>query len=175
MAQSNRDDVKWLIAREIPHLRRYALALVGSGDLADDLVQDCLERAIRKRHLWRKRGSIRAWLYRVLYNVFLNQSRGRERTRRQIPIDQVLVTPSEPARQEHHLACQDLSAAMGMLPPDQRSAIALTAVEGMSYDEAAEVLEIPIGTLRSRIARGRNRLHDLYVQPEGAVRLRRVK
>ncbi len=171
----DRDDVKWLIAREIPHLRRYALVLVNNDDLADDLVQDCLERAIRKRHLWKRRGSIRSWLYRVLYNVFLNQGLQRARTRRQVSIDAVSIVPSEPARQEQRLAYRDVSDAMRMLPGNQRAAIALTAVEGLSYDEAAQVLDIPIGTLRSRVARGRDRLRELYVQPADPIRLRRVK
>lgn len=175
MTRRERTDVKWLIAREIPHLRRYALVLTGNRDLADDLVQDCLERAIRKQHLWKRHGTIRSWLYRVLYNVFLNQSVQRNRIRRQVPIDAETVIPAEPARQEDHLAYKDISAAMDMLSHEQRTAIALTAVEGLSYDEAAEVLNIPIGTLRSRIARGRGQLHELYLQPDPPVRLRRVK
>lgn len=175
MTRSDRTDVKWLIAREIPHLRRYALILAGNPDLADDLVQDCLERAIRKHHLWKRHGAIRSWLYRILYNVFLNQSAKRNRLRKELPIDSEAVMPAEPARQEEHLACKDIADAMRMLPNEQRAAIALTAVEGLSYDEAADILRIPIGTLRSRIARGRTQLQELYVQPDNPVRLKRVK
>jgi RNA polymerase sigma-70 factor (ECF subfamily) len=173
--QRDRDDVKWLIAREIPHLRRYARALVHDRSLADDLVQDCLERAIRKRHLWKRHGSIRSWLYRVLYNVFLNQRTQRTRILRQTPIESLQSAPSVPARQEQQMACRDISDAMGLLPSEQRAAIALTAIEGLSYDEAAQALDIPIGTLRSRVSRGRDRLRVLYVQPENPIRLRRVK
>lgn len=175
MTRRDRTDVKWLIAREIPHLRRYALMLAGNPDLADDLVQDCLERAIRKRHLWKRHGAIRSWLYRVLYNVFLNQSAKRNHLRKELPIDSETVMPTEPARQEEHLAYKDITDAMRMLPKEQRAAIALTAVEGLSYDEAAGILQIPIGTLRSRIARGRGQLQELYIQPESPVRLKRVK
>jgi RNA polymerase sigma-70 factor (ECF subfamily) len=82
---------------------------------------------------------------------------------------------SVPARQEQQMACRDISDAMGLLPSEQRAAIALTAVEGLSYDEAAQALDIPIGTLRSRVARGRDRLRILYGQPENPIRLRRVK
>ncbi len=176
VAEDDREDVKWMIARQIPHLRRYAYTLAGDRERADDLVQDCLERAIRKRHLWKRQGSIRGWLYRVLYNVFLNQRTLHDRLRRQVPIEiATAMMPSEPARQEQRLACRDIADAMSMLPQEQRAAIGLTAVEGLSYDEAAQVLDIPIGTLRSRVARGRMRLTELYVQPEGPIRLRRVK
>ncbi|MGE0652505.1 MAG: sigma-70 family RNA polymerase sigma factor [Alphaproteobacteria bacterium] len=175
MAQRDKDNVKWLIAREIPHLRRYARALVKDHSLADDLVQDCLERAIRKRHLWKRHGRIRSWLYRILYNVFLNQRPQRMRILRQASIESLQTTPSVPPPQDQQMAYRDISDAMGMLPSEQRAAIALTAVEGLSYDEAAQALDIPIGTLRSRVARGRDRLRVLYVQPENPIRLRRVK
>lgn len=171
----NTDDVKWLIAREIPRLRRYALVLADNPDAADDLVQDCLERAIRKRHLWKRRGSIRAWLYRILFNVFANQKTFHSRVRRQVPLENIRPGPAEPARQEHRVACLDIADAMRMLPHDQRAAIALTAIEDLSYEEAAAALDIPIGTLRSRLSRGRERLRALYVQPGDPVRLRQVK
>ncbi len=175
MARRDHEELKWLIAREIPHLRRYALALAGRADLADDLVQDCIERAIRKRHLWNARGPMRNWLYRLLHNVFINQKTERARARRQVPLESMPTVPSDPARQEDQVACQDIADVMRMLPHDQRAAIALTAVDGLSYDEAAEVLNVPIGTVRSRVARGRARMFDLYVQPRSSMRLRRVK
>jgi RNA polymerase sigma-70 factor (ECF subfamily) len=169
------DEVKWLMAREIPRLRRYALALVHSPDAADDLVQDCLERAIRKRHLWQRRGSIRSWLYRILYNIFINQSAARQRRNRQIPIEDMAVQPAMPASQEDRLVCLDVAHAMQCLPDDQRAAVALVAIEGMSYDEAAHVLGVPIGTLRSRLSRGRERLRVVYVPTSEQQPLRRVK
>ncbi len=154
------DEIKWLMAREVPRLRRYAMSLVNNADAADDLVQDTLERAIRKRHLWQRRGSMRSWLYRILYNVFLNQIAAREKRRKEITLD-LAPTLSEPAFQEQHAMCRDIAEAMGRLPAQQRAAIALTAVEGLSYDEAAGVLGIPIGTLRSRLSRGREMLKRL--------------
>lgn len=169
------DDVRWLMAREIPRLRRYALALTGNPTAADDLVQDCLERAIRKRHLWKRHGSIRNWLYRIQYNVFINQSAHRRRARRHIPLDEMPAALSEPARQEHQVACHDIAEAMQRLPEEQRAAIALTALEGLSYDEAADVLGIPIGTLRSRLSRGRESLRNLYTEPGARAALRRAK
>lgn len=169
------DEVKWLIAREIPRLRRYAAVLADSPEAADDLVQDCLERAIRKRGQWKREGSIRSWLYRILYTVFLNQSGHRRRLRDQVPIDDMAVPAAEPARQEQQVMCNDIAEAMQRLPADQRAAIALTALEGLSYDEAARALRVPIGTLRSRLFRGRERLNALAPQRPAVPLLRRVK
>lgn len=169
------DEVKWLIAREIPRLRRYAMALVDDAAAADDLVQDCLERALRKRHLWARRGSVRSWLYRILYNVFVNQGHHRLRARRQVALEDVPSALSHPPRQDAQLVCDDIAAAMQALPVDQRAAIVLTALEGLSYEEAAEVLGIRIGTLRSRLSRGRERLRELYTGHDNRVALRRVK
>lgn len=172
-------ETKWMIAREIPHLRRYALVLAGDPAAADDLVQDTLERAIRKRHLWTRRGSIRGWLFRILYRTFLNQAVRRRRARAEVGLDDAPPLSERP-RQEIGLVCRDIAEAMRALPDEQRAAIALTAIEGMSYDEAAEALDVPVGTLRSRLSRGRDRLRDLYAaEPEtagtAAPRLRRVK
>jgi len=134
-----------------------------------------VERAIRKRHLWKRSGSIRNWLYRILYNVFLNQRLHRDRAGRQLALDDVHLTTSEPARQELQLECSDINSAMQRLPRDQRAAIALVAVEELSYDEAAEILQVPIGTLRSRLFRGRDKLRELYVGQRQVTPLRRVK
>lgn len=176
MNRAKRDDeVAWLIAQEIPRLRRYAAALTHDRDAVDDLVQDCLERAIRKRHQWRRHSSVRNWLYRILYTIYLNQKPRRDRTRRQVPLEGMAVPPSIAASQELHTACRDIADAMQMLPPDQRAAIVLTALEGLSYDEAARVMDIPIGTLRSRLSRGREQLRVLYVQPGEPVKLKRIK
>lgn len=169
------DDVKWLMAREIPRLRRYALTLADDPAAADDLVQDCLERAMRKRHLWHRRGSLRSWLYRILYNVFINQTAARNRQRRQVPLDEMPTPLMAPAHQETRLVCKDIAEAMQQLPVDQRAAIALTALEGLSYDEAADALGIPVGTLRSRLFRGRERLREIYLEPAAGAALRRVK
>ena len=169
------DEVKWLMAREIPRLRRYARSLTANADAADDLVQDCLERAIRKQYLWRRHGSIRNWLYRILYNVFLNQVQQHNKLRRHVSLDGIDEALTAPARQEQQIYCKDIVAAMQELPDEQRAAIALTALEGLSYDEAAEVLDIPIGTLRSRLFRGRDKLRELYAAQPARAPLRRVK
>lgn len=165
-------ETKWLIAREIPRLRRYALALTRDPVAADDLVQDTLERAIRKRHLWKRHGSLRGWLYRILYHVFLNQSVRRKRRAREVDLDDA-PEPVAPGSPEAGLVRRDIVAAMQELPAEQRAAIALTAVEGLSYDEAAAALDIPVGTLRSRLSRGRERLRESFDASE--PQLRQVK
>ena len=156
------DEIRWLITREIPRLRRYALALARDRDAADDLVQETLERAIRKSHLWTRQGSVRGWLYRMLYRVFLNQATRRRRRPSEVTLDHAEEI-GEAARQEDRMMCRDIALAMQRLPVEQRAAIALTAIEGLSYDEAAAVMEIPIGTLRSRISRGRDALHAMVL------------
>lgn len=181
--QDGMDDIRQLIADEIPRLRRYALSLTDDAHQADDLVQDCLERAIRKHRQWRRHGSVRNWLYRIQFRVFINQLPRHQRRRREIDIDTAPVVRATPPDQEHRVAFREVGLAMQALPPDQRAAIALTALEGLSYDEAAAVLEIPVGTLRSRLARGRDRLRALYagdavVEPDGKAHptgLRQVK
>ena len=165
---------KWLMAREIPRLRRYALTLTRDPVAADDLVQDTLERAIRKRHLWRARGSMRSWLYRILYNVFINQHARRKRRGTEVALD-AAPEPSEPSSAEQRIACRAIVQAMQELPVEQRAAIALVAIEGLEYDEAAAALGIPVGTLRSRLSRGRDRLRETFNAAETVPHLREVK
>jgi RNA polymerase sigma-70 factor, ECF subfamily len=157
----------------VPALRRYARALTHDANLADDLVQDSLERAIRKRDLWRPTGSLRAWLFRILVNVYRNDLRARRRISAVLPLDARLAELGVPAPQHGRLALAETARAMQGLPPEQREALLLVAVEGMSYAEAAAVLDIPSGTLMSRLARGRAALRR--ATEEGPPRLRTVK
>jgi RNA polymerase sigma-70 factor, ECF subfamily len=169
------DEFSWLITREIPRLRRYARALAGDVDKADDLVQDCLERALRKRHLRPRYGSLRAWLMRMLYNIYLNDAPRRRRERKSISMegaDRQLEGHEHP---EMHMKCHNIAAALDRLPAEQRAAIILIALEGLAYDEAAWTLGIPVGTLRSRLSRGRETLRILQENPPHSARLRRVK
>jgi RNA polymerase sigma-70 factor, ECF subfamily len=171
----NSDDLKWLIAREIPHLRRYAATLVGQPSQVDDLVQDCLERALRKRHLWRNQGRLRSWLFRLLYRRYIDRQRQGYR-RRALARDAVNESAAvQPARQEDSVQVRDMAVALSRLPEEQRIAIVLVGVEGLSYEEAAEVVNVPIGTLRSRLSRGRDALRETWVPTTSSVPLRRVK
>lgn len=164
------------VCEEIPHLRRYARALCGEPAAADDLVQDCLERALRKRHLWRPKGRLRAWLFRILYRTYLNE-RGSARTRREVVTPRAGAPLATEGGQETHAQCHDVLAVVDGLPPEQRAALLLMALEGPSYRDAARILDINIGTLRSRLARARETVRrrcDRGGQPREG-RLRRVK
>lgn len=161
------------IEGHIPALRRYARALTGSVDRADDLVQDCLERAIRKKSLWRPTGSLKGWLFRILLNIYRNDLR-RQRFTRHDTIDDLPVEPSVPAPQIGRLELGDMARAIDKLPNEQREALLLVALEGMAYAEAAKALDIPPGTLMSRLSRARANLKELTAET-ASPRLRTVK
>lgn len=173
-AEGTAEEVKWLIAREIPHLRRYALALVNDSEAADDLVQDCLERATRKRHLLRRRGAVRSWLFRIQYTVFVNSCARRTR-RGEVPLEETDPSLALRPEQEGRLVCLDVAQGLARLPVEQRAVIALVALEGVSYDEAADILGVPIGTVRSRLSRGRESLKALGIGADRGGRIREIK
>jgi len=162
--------VRALILEQVPALRRYARALTGDRERADDLVQDTLARALSRIHLWRPAASIRPWLFTIMHNLFLNERRRASRT------VQLSGDPAEPAadRADSRALLDDLDRALGLLAEDQRAAVLLVGVEEMSYDDAARVLGIPIGTLMSRLSRGREQLRRL-LEGDGRPRIRRVK
>jgi len=161
----------------IPALRRYAAALLRNREDADDLVHDCLVRALAKLHTRRDNSDIRAWLFAIMHNLFISQLR-RAKAR---PAGESLDETHEAAMslrpdQENSLQWRDLIRALNALPVEQRSVVLLVSVEDLSYAEAASVLGIPIGTVMSRLARGRERLRQMTEGGE-EVRpaLRRVK
>ncbi|MBD3650639.1 MAG: sigma-70 family RNA polymerase sigma factor [Alcanivorax sp.] len=165
------------ICDQIPHLIRYATALCGDPGAADDLVQDCLERALRKRHLWRPSGRLRSWLFRMLYRLYINQRTSapvrKEQPRADAGLDQTVA-----ADQEDHVECQQALEALDQLPTEQRAALLLVALENPGYREAARILGVRVGTLRSRLSRARETLRQERDRP--AVRrrttaLKRVK
>ncbi|WP_011579494.1 MULTISPECIES: sigma-70 family RNA polymerase sigma factor [Chelativorans] len=156
----------------VPALRRYARALTHDADHADDLVQDCLERAIRKRALWKPSGSLRSWMFRILLNLYRNDMR-RRRHAPDLPLDVLAADPPGPDTQSGRLALAETARAMQSLPAEQREVLLLVAVEQMSYAEAAEVLSLPLGTIMSRLGRARATLRRLT--EAGAPKLRSVK
>lgn len=138
----------------VPALRRYARALTRNIDLADDLVQDCLERAISRRGLFRPTGPVRAWLFTILLNLHRNARRSSLRRGEQVDIDTV-PEMATPAPQPGHIALAEMARAIETLPAEQKEALLLVALEGLPYQEAADILQIPIGTLMSRLGRAR--------------------
>ena len=161
----------------IPALRRYARALMRDRAAADDLVQDCLERAVSRWHQ-RRDGSVRAWLFTILHNLAITQFRQTTARGRHMPIDdageQDLVSA---AAQEQSLIYQDVLGKLGKLPEEQRAVLLLVAVEDLSYADAAAVLNVPVGTVMSRLSRARERLQQELdgVAPGNVVALRSVK
>ncbi len=140
----------------IPRLRRYARALVGDRTGADDLVQDTMERGWKKLSSWQRGSDMRAWLFGIMHNLHVDQVR-----RPSVPTD-VLDddTPLPPVResQTDNLEMRDLQSALNTLPAEQREILLLVALEEMSYDEVAATLDLPIGTVMSRLSRARQKL-----------------
>ncbi|MGE0874373.1 MAG: RNA polymerase sigma factor [Burkholderiales bacterium] len=156
----------------IPRLRRYARALTGERISADDLVQDTLERAWRKMHLFRTGTDLRAWLFTVMHNVYVNQVR----TGRLAVVDgEDLAEIPERAGEADGLAMRDLDRAIACLPDEQREVLLLVALEDMTYDEAARALDVPIGTVMSRLSRAREKLRAMMQGLPAASKLHVVK
>jgi RNA polymerase sigma factor (sigma-70 family) len=144
----------------IPRLRRWTRVLTRDVIAADDLLQDCLTRALEKTHLWTPGTDLRAWLFTMLYRQHVSQ------IRRQLRHDHVEIHESHPnllrpPNQPARLELRDVQRALAKLPEEQRSVILLIGLEGMGYEEAASVVNIPVGTVRSRVARGRESLRKV--------------
>jgi RNA polymerase sigma-70 factor, ECF subfamily len=140
-------------------LYRYALQLTRHHHRAEDLVQDCLARALVKRELYKPGGTMRAWLCTMLRNLFVSSTRSKA-SRQHVALDPTDM-PAAPPAQLDHLRLRELERALGLLRPEQRAVVMLIAVEGLDYRAAAERLGVPIGTVRSRLARGRSALADM--------------
>ena len=141
----------------LPRLRRLARALARDVTDADDLVQLAVERALVHRGQWRPGTRLDSWIFRIMKNAWIDEARARNRRAAVLspPEDGARVGADGVAAMEHRLQAQAVERAMARLPEDQRLAVALVLVEGLSYKEAAEVLAVPQGTLTSRLGRGR--------------------
>jgi RNA polymerase sigma factor (sigma-70 family) len=148
-----------LVLEQLPGLRRYARALTSDGWAADDLVQDTLERACAKWQLWSTGSDLRAWLFTLMHNLYLNQRRAAKVALNSVNIDDVEGELYAPARSSDEPL--DLSRCIQRLPADQRAVLLLVALEDLSYEEAARILNIPLGTVMSRLSRARHRLREL--------------
>lgn len=154
----------------IPRLRRYARVLTGEASRADDLVQDTLARAWEKRGLWQAGTDLRAWLFTVMHNLFVNQRALARRDAANVSLDgagapdeiwQMSVRPSQQA----YVELQEVLRQLGRLPAEQREVLILAAVEEMKYEEIAAVLDIPVGTVMSRLSRAREKLRRIVTEP----------
>jgi RNA polymerase sigma-70 factor (ECF subfamily) len=150
-----------LLEKEIPRLRRYARALTRDPTRADDLVQSCLVRALAKSHLWQPGTDLRAWLFTILHNQHVNDVRRSVREGITVPVEDVAPMLTVQSTQGASLQLRDLDRALARLPEEQRQVLLLVGLEGMRYEEVAAVLEVPVGTVRSRLSRGRDTLRRL--------------
>ena len=174
------NDMLLLVEPLIPALRRYARALVRNDATADDLVQDCLERAVSRWHQ-RREGDPRPWLFTILHNLAVNQFRQAKTRGQHVTIEETSENDlGQVAVQERKLMYQDVLNRLARLPEDQRAVLLLIAVEDLSYADAAKVLDIPVGTVMSRLSRARERLQQeiegtANAAPANVVPLRSMK
>jgi RNA polymerase sigma factor (sigma-70 family) len=168
-------DFRSRLTAEIPYLRRFARGLAGDAALADDLVQDCLERALAKEHLYDPSRQLRAWLYAILRNIHVSGLRRKGRAGVVKTIDD--LAPEEeavPGEQEDQVAIRSIAEALDRLPQLHREVILLIALEDMSYREVADIIGVPVGTVMSRLSRARGALRAVLDFDE-RPNIRRVK
>lgn len=150
-----------MVSEHIPNLRRYARVLVRDAVHAEDLVQDCLERAISREHLWREGTNLRAWLFTILHNLYINQYLRHGSVGTMVPLVDEHTHLSCPARQYHSVTLKDLARAFDRLPEQEQQVVLMVGLDGMQYEDAAEALGVPMGTVKSRLSRARRRLRRL--------------
>ena len=167
------DETAAILEPLIPSLRRYAFALTRDHGAADDLVQDTLERALSRWFLRRRDGDLRAWLFTIERNVYVSGLRRRRSRGPEVALDNA-AEPSVDGGQESSAGIRDLLAALDQLPEDHKSILLLVGVEDLTYEEAARVLDVPVGTVMSRLSRGRQRLRTILATGRTTL-LRRVK
>lgn len=168
-------DFRTQLSAELPHLRRFARGLTGDAALADDLVQDCVERAMLKVHLYDPARPLRAWLYAILRNIFIGGLRRDGRSTVVKTVDDLSDGEGAvAAAQEERISVRLIGEALERLPPAHREVIVLVGLEEMSYRDVAEIIGVPMGTVMSRLSRARTQLRDILEQ-RGTTVLRRVK
>ena len=167
------NDFAQLLEAQIPRLRRYARALTRDIVRGDDLVQNRLTGALAKQHLWQHGTDLRAWLLTIFHNQHINEVRRSVREGNKIELDEApqLTVPSSAIPT---VLLRHLEVAIGKLQPEQRQVILLVGLEGMSYEEVASVLNVPVGTVRSRLSRGRDQLRLLMGIEEERARHQRA-
>lgn len=164
MAKKAADHFRWQLLANIPSLRRYARTLTGNSYDADDLVQMTLLRAMEKWQSWRQGTNLRAWLLTIQRNLFISGKRREKHTIYVSDVTEPKPNLKEPVKAEMHVMLQEMEAAIDRLSDEHKSVLLLTAVEELSYEEAADVAGIPIGTIRSRLSRARAEIRLTYAE-----------
>lgn len=145
----------------LPRLRRFAAGLSRGLAEGDDLCQMTIERALRSRDQWTEGTRLDSWMYRIMRNIWIDEIRARNRRRQTFVEEEAGLAIGAPAEQESRVELSLVDRALARLPDEQREAILLVMVEGYGYREAAEIIGCPIGTLTSRLVRGRDALQQL--------------
>jgi RNA polymerase sigma-70 factor (ECF subfamily) len=162
------DEIRNRMVAALPRLRRFAYALTGNSEQADDLVQDACLRALSRIELWQPGTRLDSWMYRIAQNIWLDRLRANKVRGETVDLDAAEGMAGSDGRDvtESELTLQAVAAAMGRLPPEQRATLALVCIEGASYKEAAEIAGVPVGTVMSRLARARRSLNAMLDQPQ---------
>ncbi|MET0108650.1 MAG: sigma-70 family RNA polymerase sigma factor [Candidatus Thiodiazotropha sp.] len=168
------DNFSKLLIENIPHLRRYARSLTRDRHQSEDLVQDCLDRALSRMSQWQSDTNLRAWLFTIMHNLHVSGLRGRRHSSNWESLDQSETADQRQSGQESMIQMRDLEHALYRLSDEQREILMLVCVEGMRYEEVAQVLNIPTGTVMSRLHRAREALRQILKDEEPA-KLRRIK
>jgi RNA polymerase sigma-70 factor, ECF subfamily len=151
-------DINQAVEAEIPCLRRYARKLTRDHAAAEDLLQECLVRGLSKQHLWRQGTNLRAWLCTILHNYYVNEIRRSVREGVVVELSELSKPLARPPAQDKILEWRDVSRAITELTEEQREAVLLVGLDGWSYERVAEASGVPVGTVRSRVSRGRRKL-----------------
>ena len=158
----------------LPRLRRYARALTGDRFAADDLVQDTVERALSRSLLFRHESKLDSWLLTIMHNIFISHVR-RQAARPMAALDDHSMEPAVRGTEADMLGLRDLDRALAQLPVEQREVILLVGLEDLSYDDTAKILGVPVGTVMSRLSRGRERLRSILAGKAPVASLKVVK
>jgi RNA polymerase sigma-70 factor, ECF subfamily len=163
------DELRTRMVELLPRMRRFAIALTGDLDQADDLVQETCMRALARVEQWQPGTRLDSWMYRIAQNLWLDRMRAKKVRGEQVDVETAEAVAGPDGRDvvESRLSLNAVSSAMAYLPDEQRMLIALVCIDGLSYKEAAEITDTPIGTVMSRLARARRELHArLEGQPQ---------
>jgi RNA polymerase sigma-70 factor, ECF subfamily len=155
-------DIRLQLVTMLPRLRRFAVSLTGNRDRADDLVQGTCERALKSADAWQPGTRMDSWLYRIMQNLWIDEVRKMKTRGHEQPVEEAYAVVGEDGQRttEASLAAHEVMVALGKLPEEQRVIVTLVCVEDMSYREASDILDIPIGTVMSRLSRARRALAE---------------
>lgn len=161
------DELRIRMVELLPRLRRFAVALTGDLDKGDDLVQETCLRALSRVEQWQPGTRLDSWMYRIAQNLWIDRARANKARGERVDIEAAERLAGDDGRDviESRFTLKEVSEAMGHLPEDQRVLVALVCIDGLSYKEAAEITNVPIGTVMSRLARARRDLHGRLEAP----------